>query len=125
VSADLQTATTPQAWDKARIISLIETADRMILYRMLRALYARQTWLEQAAQVTNTHNGVGLTAFDAEFLSSVAEQASKYKTLTECQAAVVRRRLRKYARQLAEIANENIQKMMVSQRARRITKQQV
>ena len=115
MSADLQTATQPQAWDKVRIISLIETCDRMILYRMLRALYNRQTWLEQAAQVTNAHNGVGFTAFDAELLSGVAEQASKYKTLTEGQAAVVRRRLKKYARQLAEIANENTQKRMVSQ----------
>jgi hypothetical protein len=96
-----------QEWDKQKILNLIETGNRIILYKMLRALYDRQTWTERAAQTTADHNRMGFNAFDAPFLSSVAEQAERYKTLTPGQAGPVARRLRKYAAQLAEIANQN------------------
>ncbi len=104
-----------ETWDKARILKLLAECDRMVLYRLLRALYEQQTWDEQASQTTTEHNRRGFNAFDAEFLSSVAEKAFPYKTLTPGQADVVRRRLRKYAGQLAQIANENIQRRTVSQ----------
>ena len=96
-----------QEWDKQKILNLIDTGNRIILYKMLHALYDRQTWTERAAQVTADHNSMGFNAFDAPFLSSVAEQAERYKTLTPGQARPVQRRLRKYASQLAQIANQN------------------
>ena len=85
---------------------------------MLRLLYDRQTWTERAAQVTADHNSMGFNAYDAPFLSSVAEQAERYKTLTRGQAGPVARRLRKYAAQLAQIANENEAKRLNQQAER-------
>ena len=105
-------------WDRQRILNLIDTGNRIILYRMLRALYDRQTWTERASQATADHNRAGFNSFDAPFLSAVAESSERYKTLTPGQAGPVARRLRKYAGQLAQIANQNEAEKLSNQHER-------
>lgn len=78
-----------------------------IIWRMLQAMYRRQTSLEREVQATVVENGVGFGAFDSNFLSSVAQSSLKYKNLTTAQAFVVAKPLKKYMRQLIEIANEH------------------
>lgn len=80
-----------------------------LIYRMLQALYARQTYFEQAAKSTMVDNGIGFNAFDSGFLSSVAEASKKYKDLTPKQTEHVAKRLIKYASQLDSIAQEKQQ----------------
>jgi len=75
------------------------------LERGILAVYERQTAAEKAAKVTRDSNGIGFSAFDAEFLSSLAEWLRSGRHLTEKQAAHGRRKMLKYSGQLARIAN--------------------
>ncbi len=101
-------------FDADTIRMVLETPDRnmngyphsKIIWRMLQALYSRQTSQEQSMQATVENNGMGFNGFDATFLSDVAEKSQQYKNLTPRQAAVVAKKLKKYIRQLVEIANE-------------------
>lgn len=94
--------TTGNGWTKEKIHYLIETNDKAVV-RALIQIYRRQTASEQSAQATTDHNGVGFGAFDAQFLTSIAKKAEKYP-LTPNQIAAVRKSIKKYWRQLLEIA---------------------
>lgn len=102
-----------KVWTKDEILALIDRCvipgqeDGKTIYRMLRALYGRQTATEQASHASQEHNGLGFTKFDAKLLSDIAQHAENYRSLTPKQTQLVGRRLRKYHRQLVEIANEN------------------
>jgi hypothetical protein len=74
------------------------------LKRGVLAVYALQTAQEQGAQGTIEQNGVGFSGADGEFLSSVAEQLKKGRPLTAKQLPWVRKKMVKYAGQLAELA---------------------
>lgn len=87
--------------------------NRYLIYRMLQAMYKRQTAMEQSISTTVAQNGVGFNAYDAPFLSSVATNSLRYKNLTEKQSVKVAKALKKYIRQLTEIANENAPKQVV------------
>lgn len=93
---------TPNGWTKEKIIHLIDTNDKAVV-RALVQIYQRQTADEQSAHTTMHHNGVGFGAMDATFLSDIARKAQKYQ-LSERQIAAVRKLIRKYWRQLLEIA---------------------
>ena len=84
-------------------------------------LYERQTADEQSTKATRQKNGMGFSAIDAAFLSSLAEQviANKqarkdgtlrqgYGLLSKRQLEIVRERLPHYVRQLVEIAEEKM-----------------
>jgi len=75
-----------------------------IVERAVLAIYARQTPQEQMVEETQESNGRGFTAFDAELLSSFAKQLKKGWKLSPRQFEIARRRMQKYAGQLAEIA---------------------
>lgn len=104
-------------WTKEEIVAVLANPEgqtgkhknRYLVYRMLQALYQRQTSTEQEAELTIEHNGVGFNGVDADFLSSVAKNSLKYQGLTEKQAAFVAKRLKKYAKQLAGIAAVKLQ----------------
>jgi hypothetical protein len=98
------TVSTPTAngWTKEKIQHLIDTRDKAVV-RALIQIYNRQTASEQNTLATTEHNGVGFCAHDARFLSDVARKATRYH-LTEKQIAAVRVRIRRYWRQLLEIA---------------------
>lgn len=90
---------------KAEIIELLETNDRAVAKAVWR-IHQYQTEAERAVQATTEHNGVGFNAFDAEILSSFAEQINRGRTLSQKQMAIARKKMRKYAGQLARIAAE-------------------
>lgn len=109
-------------WTKENIKTLLERAEadpngmtgdvsnRYLVYRMLQALYKRQTADEQAAGDTKYHNGMGFTGADAVILSDIAQKSIQYKNLTANQVSkVVAKRLKKYAGQLALVAAEKAQ----------------
>lgn len=93
------------------------------LIRGLLAIYDRQTREEQSAMVTRDHNGVGFTGIDGEILSSFAQQVirkggiaiskdlsadcSVNRFFSDKQVPILRRKMVKYARQLAEISQRS------------------
>lgn len=97
-----------EVWTVVQIDYLIQNDDR-VLYGALRKLYNMQTDEEQAMGVTMVHNGSGFNAYDAPFLSSIVRSLNKYGHLTKGQKEKTRRILKKYVKQLTNIANKNVQ----------------
>lgn len=94
-------------WDADKIRTLLDTSDRAVA-RAIAALHQRQTADEQRALQTKERNGVGFNSVDAPFLSSIAVRLPHYNgRMTPRQIAKARTMLRKYAGQLARIANQN------------------
>ena len=97
-------------YDKANVRAKLET-DMRWLTRGLLAIFAHQTASEQNSESTEEDNGVGFSGADAYFLSSVAKQLLAGRTtMSEKQTVYVRKKMLKYAGQLARIANENERK---------------
>ena len=86
------------------IRELLRTNDRAVM-RAIWVLYERQTSTEILSRQTLDANGVGFNACDAEFLTSLAEQAEERGTLTAKQISAGRKAVMKYAGQLVRIAN--------------------
>lgn len=78
--------------------------DNRWLFRGLLAIYDRQTSVEQSSLTTREHNNVGFSAFDAEFLSAMAQRVKAGYTLTARQIEATRKAMMKYAGQLSRIA---------------------
>jgi hypothetical protein len=76
--------------------------------RSLIALWERQTEDEKSGKYTEHTNRVGFNKFDADLLSSFAEQYKKKDWLSAKQLEIARKRLLKYAVQLARIANKEV-----------------
>lgn len=87
-------------------------ANRTLVYRMLQALYARQTGFEQEIEATTENNGIGFNGADSHFLSNVAKNSRPYGNLTSKQCEVVARKLIKYAGQLEDIALSKLQQQL-------------
>jgi hypothetical protein len=92
-------------WNKTTIQALIDTNDRAAVKGLI-AIYRLQTDSERDCKTTKDANGVGFSAFDAELCTDLAEKALRYGRLTDKQIALVRKKVRRYWRQLADIANE-------------------
>ena len=71
-------------------------------------IYDNQTADEQSLQMTRHWNKIGFTAFDAEFLSSLAEQYRQFKALSPKQMKELKRRLPSYWKQLSKMSNEEM-----------------
>ena len=95
-------------WTKEAIINLINTREDAVLKGIV-IIYNRQTTDEQVTQDTKYLNGRGFNGFDAEFGSSLAVQVINKHYLSIKQMEFARRLLKKYAGQLAEVANEKVQ----------------
>ncbi len=92
------------------IRQLIATNDKA-LERGIIVIYERQTADERNVRQTTEHNGRGFTGVDAEFLSSLAEWINSSRRpagqrLSIGQRTHARRKMAKYAKQLATVANE-------------------
>lgn len=78
------------------------------------AVYRKQTKAEQASKDTHETNGVGFNKFDAEFLTSLAEQIIRNKQmgrptlLSPAQIKFGRRKIIKYSGQVAKILNGEV-----------------
>lgn len=105
-------------WTTESILNLIDTDDRAVI-RGLKAIYHRQTQDEQNTDSTNHLNGMGFNGRDAAFGSSLAKQiihweqnpqSRRYPTpLSRSQLIAARKMMRKYAGQLAKVANAQLQ----------------
>lgn len=94
-------------WNRDNIRELLEKSDRAVL-RGIVVIHSLQTASEQASHMTNEWNQVGWTGFDAEFMSSLADQIRDKGGLTPKQMEYARKKILRYARQLAKIANGQI-----------------
>jgi hypothetical protein len=109
-----------------RIRTMLDNNDFALETAILR-IYERQTAAEQETQTTTEHNGMGFTAFDAEFLSSFAEQITLNRygrtmgsRLSVKQREIARRKMGKYAGQLAKIADEKAARVAAKDAARAV-----
>lgn len=73
--------------------------------RSLLRLYSEQTESEQTVGYTSEDNGFGFNGVDSEFLSSVAKWYGEKGYVSPKQMAWVTKKIRKYAGQLAKLAN--------------------
>lgn len=89
---------------KERLINNNELVERGLII-----LYNLQTKDEK--KLFNTHhvNKKGFNKFDANILSSFAEQLLENKHLSPRQLQIARKRILKYSKQLTEIANQKLQ----------------
>jgi hypothetical protein len=88
---------------KAQAIEAIRqrlATDDVALYKGLEIIYSYQTRSEQETESTHEDNGVGFGAFDAEILSSFAQQLAKRGSLSFKQLVIARKKLPHYAKQL-------------------------
>lgn len=99
-TATYQPQGTGKAAKQRAMKQFIEQAKEEQLRAALLVIFRRQTNQEKAAGVTVEHNGVGFGGSDAEILTDIAKQAQKYNGLRGGQIPLVRRKMRKYARQL-------------------------
>lgn len=93
-----------RVWTEDEIRQLVQVNDT-VLYGALKKLYACQTADEKRAEATKVQNGIGFNAYDAKFLTSVAQFLIKSGFLTVKQKEVARKKLVKYTRQLTVLAN--------------------
>ena len=89
---------------KDSILAIIDRND-IAVGRALLALFNRQTAEERSTAATVEQNGQGFNGVDASFGTSLAVQFRDKGSLSPRQIACGRKMLRKYAGQLAEIAN--------------------
>lgn len=86
-----------------KIKSLLLLNDKAVL-RSVVAIYRRQTETEKMTFHTREENNIGFNAFDSGILSSFATQILEYGRLSPKQMAIARKKMVRYRRQLAEIA---------------------
>lgn len=77
-----------------------------IIFRMLRALYLRQTHDEQVSEKTWHRNGRGFNGFDATPLTDIFKKYRYKMDLPLSDSKYVAKKLQRYVKQLVEIANE-------------------
>jgi hypothetical protein len=94
---------------KEQIQALIDRDDKAV-YRALYQIYQRQTESEQRTEDTKFRNDIGFSAADAKYLTYTAKWLIKYGKLDEYHLNKVRGRIRRYWKQLAEIAAETAER---------------
>jgi len=100
-------------WTKEEIQENLKTKDVWVIKGIL-AIFDKQTADEQTAETTTHRNNIGFSGADARIMSSFAKQIqshdkTKFHTpLSQKQIVVARKKIMKYAGQLAKIANKEI-----------------
>lgn len=90
---------------KEELQALLDVNDRAV-YRAILVVYANQTDAEKQCGATIEDNKKGFGAFDAEFMTSMAENLKKYGRLTPKQMAIARNKIKHYWKQLMIAAQE-------------------
>lgn len=98
--------TQPKTWTKESLLDMLERSDKALAKALL-VLYGFQTADEQAAGYTVEDNGAGFNGADADYMSSVAQFVEKSGFLTQKQVPIIRKKIRKYWKQLLNVANAN------------------
>lgn len=99
-------------WTEAKIKTLLDTNDKAVM-RALVAIYRRQTDEEKQSRETRASNGVGFNAFDAKICTELALQVINGRGLSRGQLSLARNKMKRYHRQLIEVAKENEQRREV------------
>lgn len=97
-------ANTPNVWTPDAIAALLDRND-VAVERAVVAIFNRQTSDEQESESTKHDNGVGFNAFHAGLGSYYARWIQSGRHLTGNHLDKARRMMRRYVRQLAEIAS--------------------
>ena len=92
-------------WTADEIKDIISRNDRQLCLAIVQ-IYNCQTEDEKLYKETSHDNGIGFNAFDSEILSSFAEQYLERGSLSKRQLEIARKKMPKYGRQLAELANK-------------------
>jgi len=116
-------ATPAMVWTREDVVALMARSDDAVCAALV-GMFNRQTSEEQQREATVDLNGVGFSGQDADFMSSLAKGVLKWGHLTARQLPHARRNLKKYAGQIAEIANaegwtENVKPPQPEQRPAR------
>lgn len=82
------------------------TTDQNWTERAVVAIYRKQTSQEVSSMQTIEHNNVGFNGVDAPIMTSFAEWILRGRRLTPKQLSLAQRKIRKYAGQLASIAEQ-------------------
>jgi hypothetical protein len=98
---------TSKVWSGEMIRNLLLRNSNAVLKGVV-ALYKLQTADEKAYKHTNESNGVGFSAYDAPYMTKIAERVISKRGLTKMEVANLRVKLLKYSNQLAKIANKEI-----------------
>lgn len=93
-----------RVWTQDEIRELVQSNDK-VLYGAMRKMYECQTADEQMTGTANHRNGVGFNGVDAGIMTSFCEFLNKTGFLTYKQKEIARKKLKKYTRQLTELAN--------------------
>lgn len=88
------------------MMSYIEQASESQLRTALEVIFNRQTLGEQVSNATTMDNNIGFTGVDAQILSDIHKKAKLYGCLKGKQVDLVRKRLKRYSRQLIEAAEQ-------------------
>lgn len=96
-----------KVWTKEEIRELLNRNNVAVIKGLVR-IYEFQTDDERTYDNTIEDNGVGFSGVDGEILTSIANQFLKWGSVSEKQFAIVKKKMVKYAGQLAKIANEQI-----------------
>lgn len=94
-------------WTKEEIAEKIRNDEEWLL-RGLVAIFNKQTEDEKQVEDTRHHNDVGFTGADGRLMTSMAKFYLRNRYLSDNQKFLVRKRMTKYAKQLAKIANRKI-----------------
>jgi hypothetical protein len=92
-------------WNRENIRELLNKNDKMIEKSIVK-IFENQTADEQSTEETSHDNGIGFSGCDAKILSSFAKQILEGRILSSKQLEIARKKMMKYAGQLARIANE-------------------
>jgi len=96
-------------WTKDSMWNVLSKSDEQLVKALVK-LYDFQTASEKHARDTKYFNGVGFNGTDGKFLSSCSTYYMRFGYLSKKQIYCIRKRLKKYAGQLANIANGTITK---------------
>lgn len=88
---------------KEWVLAQLDSSQRNVELAVV-AIFNRQTSDEQATNSTNNLNSMGFNGTDAEFGSSLAKSILTYGKLSPRQAEYARKLIRKYWKQLIEVA---------------------
>ena len=81
-------------------------SDNTFAAQHLVKIYQQQTDDEKNMEQSQQQNGVGFTAYDADFLSSLAKQYIERRSLSPTQMALLMKRMPKYAKQILGMVNQ-------------------
>lgn len=94
------------SWNERSIKELLDRDDKAVMRAIVR-IYRNQTADEQSGAHTKHHNGIGFNSVDAPLLSSFAGQLLRGYGLTDRQMEKARPKIKRYWRQLLEIAKQH------------------